>query len=417
MLHHTRRWNRDHGEELHSAWLNGVGHARVGRGLRRRGSAGTTATASCCAAMVGVQRRYAELLDARRVDAARRAERRRPAAGRRVALERRRDDAVGARELGRGVRRRRVTSDGRARSSCRRAGSRRSWRGASSWSRPRGRRRRRSPRARRCASAGAGRARRRAAGRVRRGAVAAAAHDGDLPPPRDGHVRRGAVRRGVEAAAAAPARSRRGAARHGRGAALRDRRLEVAGTGGVPLTGLTLAEARLYAAGAGARLPTEDEWQLAARGGPARASAARSSGTGRRASTRDGVTRFAILKGGADWKAEGSDWYVDGGEQRRGVLAEAAARRRAACSAPPRRSASGLRGRPAVSSTGSPLDGIRVVEAATLFAAPLAGMFLADYGADVVKIEHPQRVDPARGHGPRRTATGCGSRRSRATSG
>ena len=25
MLHHTRRWNRDHGEELHSAWLNGVG--------------------------------------------------------------------------------------------------------------------------------------------------------------------------------------------------------------------------------------------------------------------------------------------------------------------------------------------------------------------------------------------------------
>ena len=48
-----------------------------------------------------------------------------------------------------------------------------------------------------------------------------------------------------------------------------------------------------------------------------------------------------------------------------------------------------------------PLDGIRVLEAATLFAAPLAGMFLADYGADVIKVEHPQRVDPARGHGPR----------------
>ena len=27
------------------------------------------------------------------------------------------------------------------------------------------------------------------------------------------------------------------------------------------------------------------------------------------------MTRFAILKGGAEWKAEGSDWYVDGGEQ------------------------------------------------------------------------------------------------------
>jgi crotonobetainyl-CoA:carnitine CoA-transferase CaiB-like acyl-CoA transferase len=47
-----------------------------------------------------------------------------------------------------------------------------------------------------------------------------------------------------------------------------------------------------------------------------------------------------------------------------------------------------------------PLDGTRVVEAATLFAAPLAGMLLGDYGADVIKIEHPARADPARGHGP-----------------
>ena len=46
------------------------------------------------------------------------------------------------------------------------------------------------------------------------------------------------------------------------------------------------------------------------------------------------------------------------------------------------------------------LEGIRVVEAATLFAAPIAGMLLADYGADVLKIEHPRRPDPARGHGP-----------------
>jgi crotonobetainyl-CoA:carnitine CoA-transferase CaiB-like acyl-CoA transferase len=46
-----------------------------------------------------------------------------------------------------------------------------------------------------------------------------------------------------------------------------------------------------------------------------------------------------------------------------------------------------------------PLEGIRVVEAATLFAAPLASMFLGDYGADVVKIEHPRVPDPARGHG------------------
>ncbi len=47
-----------------------------------------------------------------------------------------------------------------------------------------------------------------------------------------------------------------------------------------------------------------------------------------------------------------------------------------------------------------PLEGIRVVEAATLFAAPIAGMLLADYGADVIKLEHPRRPDPARGHGP-----------------
>jgi crotonobetainyl-CoA:carnitine CoA-transferase CaiB-like acyl-CoA transferase len=53
-----------------------------------------------------------------------------------------------------------------------------------------------------------------------------------------------------------------------------------------------------------------------------------------------------------------------------------------------------------------PLEGIRVVEAATLFAAPLAGMFLGDYGADVVKVEHPRRVDPARGPGPQKDGQG-----------
>jgi crotonobetainyl-CoA:carnitine CoA-transferase CaiB-like acyl-CoA transferase len=53
-----------------------------------------------------------------------------------------------------------------------------------------------------------------------------------------------------------------------------------------------------------------------------------------------------------------------------------------------------------------PLHGIRVVEAATLFAAPIAGMLLGDYGADVIKIEHPQRPDPARGHGPSKDGIG-----------
>jgi crotonobetainyl-CoA:carnitine CoA-transferase CaiB-like acyl-CoA transferase len=53
-----------------------------------------------------------------------------------------------------------------------------------------------------------------------------------------------------------------------------------------------------------------------------------------------------------------------------------------------------------------PLDGIRVVEAATLFAAPLAGMFLGDFGAEVLKVEHPRRPDPARGHGPSKDGAG-----------
>jgi crotonobetainyl-CoA:carnitine CoA-transferase CaiB-like acyl-CoA transferase len=53
-----------------------------------------------------------------------------------------------------------------------------------------------------------------------------------------------------------------------------------------------------------------------------------------------------------------------------------------------------------------PLEGIRVVEAATLFAAPMATMLLADFGADVVKLEHPRHPDPARGHGPAKDGAG-----------
>ncbi|MFN8523000.1 MAG: CoA transferase [Chloroflexota bacterium] len=43
-----------------------------------------------------------------------------------------------------------------------------------------------------------------------------------------------------------------------------------------------------------------------------------------------------------------------------------------------------------------PLQGIRVVELSTGIAGPFAGMLLADYGADVVKVE-PPTGDPARG--------------------
>lgn len=48
----------------------------------------------------------------------------------------------------------------------------------------------------------------------------------------------------------------------------------------------------------------------------------------------------------------------------------------------------------------TPLTGLRVVDASTLFAGPMAAMHLGDMGAEVIKVEHPTRPDPARGHGP-----------------
>lgn len=45
-----------------------------------------------------------------------------------------------------------------------------------------------------------------------------------------------------------------------------------------------------------------------------------------------------------------------------------------------------------------PLEGVRVLDAATLFAGPLIATFLGDFGADVIKVEHP-KGDPIRTHG------------------
>ena len=46
----------------------------------------------------------------------------------------------------------------------------------------------------------------------------------------------------------------------------------------------------------------------------------------------------------------------------------------------------------------TPLEGIKIVEAATLFAGPLAATVLGDFGAEVIKVEHP-KGDPSRSHG------------------
>ena len=45
---------------------------------------------------------------------------------------------------------------------------------------------------------------------------------------------------------------------------------------------------------------------------------------------------------------------------------------------------------------GGILDGIKVVEVTTMAAAPMAARLLADWGADVIHIEHPQTGDPWR---------------------
>jgi crotonobetainyl-CoA:carnitine CoA-transferase CaiB-like acyl-CoA transferase len=45
-----------------------------------------------------------------------------------------------------------------------------------------------------------------------------------------------------------------------------------------------------------------------------------------------------------------------------------------------------------------PLQGVKVLDLATLFAGPLAATLLGDFGADVIKIEHP-KGDPVRSHG------------------
>ena len=47
-----------------------------------------------------------------------------------------------------------------------------------------------------------------------------------------------------------------------------------------------------------------------------------------------------------------------------------------------------------------PLDGIRVIEVGQALAGPLAGVLLADMGADVIKIEKPDGGDDARIWGP-----------------
>lgn len=46
-----------------------------------------------------------------------------------------------------------------------------------------------------------------------------------------------------------------------------------------------------------------------------------------------------------------------------------------------------------------PLEGLRVLDVSTILAGPLCCQILGDFGADVIKVEHPQAGDGLRGHG------------------
>lgn len=56
--------------------------------------------------------------------------------------------------------------------------------------------------------------------------------------------------------------------------------------------------------------------------------------------------------------------------------------------------------------TPGPLHGLRVVEMATLFAGPMVGTALGEYGADVIKVEQPGTGDPMRTWGDRKNGIG-----------
>lgn len=56
--------------------------------------------------------------------------------------------------------------------------------------------------------------------------------------------------------------------------------------------------------------------------------------------------------------------------------------------------------------TTGPLSGVRVIDCSTVLAGPLTCQVLGDFGADVIKVEHPTAGDPLRTHGASKEGVG-----------
>jgi len=71
-----------------------------------------------------------------------------------------------------------------------------------------------------------------------------------------------------------------------------------------------------------------------------------------------------------------------------------------------------------VSKQHGPLEDIRIVELGHVIAGPLSATLMADFGADVIKVEHPRGGDMMRdlgGQRPNKMASGFGGKPSHAT--